>query len=195
MLNKIYSFLLRIVIYYKYKNKHFKFFDKTANIKKLNSQFPYSENIIISKNVHIGNYALLDGAGGITIGEGTIIAPNVTIYSRSHNFSDNIRALPFDDVSIVAEVNIGNYVWIGSHVIILPGVTIADGAIIGSGSVISKDIPNCAVVVGNPAKIIKHRDTKVFKELSQDRENFVYSKFGHTKKFKRKSLVADEFKK
>ena len=98
MFNKISSFLFRIVTFYKYKNKHFKVLDKTANIKKLNSQFSNCENIVISKNVHIGNHALLDGAGGIIIGEGTILAPNVTIYLRSHNFSDNIAALPFDDV-------------------------------------------------------------------------------------------------
>ena len=195
MLNKISSFLFRIVTFYKYKNKHFKVLDKTANIKKLNSQFPNCENIVISKNVHIGNHALLDGAGGIIVGEGTILAPNVTIYSRSHNFSDNIAALPFDNVSITAEVNIGNYVWIGSHVIILPGVTIADGAIVGAGSVVSKDVPKCAVVVGNPAKIIKYRDIKRFRALSQDRKNFVYTKFGHAKKFKKRPSADNGFKK
>ena len=46
--------------------------------------------------------------------------------------------------------------WIGFNVIILKGVTIGEGAVVGAGSVVTKDVPDYAVVAGNPAKIIKH---------------------------------------
>lgn len=53
---------------------------------------------------------------------------------------------------------IGNDVWIGGNAIILPSVSsIGDGSVIGAGAVVTKDVPDFAVVVGNPAKIIKYR--------------------------------------
>ena len=55
-------------------------------------------------------------------------------------------------------VVIGNDVWIGSRVTILPGVHIGNGVIIGAGAVVSKDIPDYAIVGGNPARILKYRN-------------------------------------
>ena len=52
---------------------------------------------------------------------------------------------------------IGDDVWIGGHVIVLPGVHIGTGAIVGAGAVVTKDVPDYAVVGGNPARIIKSR--------------------------------------
>ena len=48
--------------------------------------------------------------------------------------------------------------WIGFNSIIMKGVTIGKGAIVGAGSVVTKDVPDFAVVAGNPAKIIKYTD-------------------------------------
>ncbi len=46
--------------------------------------------------------------------------------------------------------------WIGFECVILKGVTIGEGAVVGSRSVVTKDVPDYAVVAGNPAKIIKY---------------------------------------
>ena len=56
---------------------------------------------------------------------------------------------------------IGNDVFVGHNVTILPGVNkIGDGALIGAGSVVTRDVPDFAIVVGNPAKVIKYRFSK-----------------------------------
>ncbi|MHC4753199.1 MAG: CatB-related O-acetyltransferase [Planctomycetota bacterium] len=53
---------------------------------------------------------------------------------------------------------IGNDVWVGQNAIILPRVErIGDGAVIGAGAIVTKDVPDFAVVSGNPAKVIKYR--------------------------------------
>ena len=54
-------------------------------------------------------------------------------------------------------VSIGNDVWVGADATILSGVTIGDGAIVGAHSVVARDVPPYAVVVGNPAKIVRYR--------------------------------------
>jgi galactoside O-acetyltransferase len=55
-----------------------------------------------------------------------------------------------------APIVIKDKAWIGFHSIIMKGVTIGEGAIVGAGSVVVKDVPDYAVVGGNPAQIIKY---------------------------------------
>ena len=63
---------------------------------------------------------------------------------------------------------VGNDVWIGLESLILPGVTIGDGAIIGARAVVARDVPPYAVVVGNPARVLRQRydDTTIKKLLA-----------------------------
>lgn len=58
---------------------------------------------------------------------------------------------------------------------------IGKGAIIGAGAVVSKDIPDYAIAVGNPAKVVKYRSVETFTKLLIEKEPFVYNKFGHKK--------------
>ena len=55
------------------------------------------------------------------------------------------------------QIIIGNDVWIGAYATIMGGVKIGNGAVIGAGAVVAKDVPPYAVVVGNPARVIKYR--------------------------------------
>ena len=55
-----------------------------------------------------------------------------------------------------APVVIKDKAWIGFNCIIMKGVTIGEGAIVGAGSVVTKDVPDYAIVGGNPAQIIKY---------------------------------------
>jgi acetyltransferase-like isoleucine patch superfamily enzyme len=64
-----------------------------------------------------------------------------------------IRTQPLED----DPVKIGNDVWIGAGCSILPGVTIGNGAVIGARAVVTKDIPENAIAVGVPAKVLKYR--------------------------------------
>lgn len=114
------------------------------------------------------------GAGGVVIGDGTIMAHGVQIISANHNYdSDNLEYLPFDEKWMFKQVIIGKYVWIGANAMVLPGVNIGDGAVIAAGSVVVKDVPPFAVVGGNPAKVLKYRNEDTFRRLERESKSLV----------------------
>lgn len=186
LLKKILSFFFE----YRFRRVKFKLIGKNVVFyDPSRSNFSYPENIVIGDNTNIGPNADFDGAGGISIGKGVIFAPYTCIYSRTHNFdSRHLKALPYDDICWIAKVIIKDYVWIGRNVIILPGVTIGRGAVIGAGAVVSKDVPDYGIAVGNPAAVIKYRDSVIFEALAAEEVPFVYEKLGHRKIFKRKDI-------
>lgn len=115
-----------------------------------------------SGRISIGDYCLISpgtnilSAESISIGDNTMIAADVYISDSDWHGLYN-RARPFRCSS---SITVGNNVWIGYRAIINKGVTIGDNAVVGSGAVVSKNIPDYAVVSGNPAKIIKYLDPK-----------------------------------
>ena len=161
MLGKIrYKLWLRSI------SKSFKHFGQGCHIDKT-VQFNHLSEISLEDYVYIGRDCTFSGHGGITIGRGCVFAHCVDVFSGEHNYnSKDLKTLPFDENFICKPVTIQEYVWIGSHVVILPGVTIGRGAVVGTGAIVTKDIPECAIAVGNPAKIIGYRDKEVFEQLS-----------------------------
>ncbi|WP_315853885.1 acyltransferase [Crateriforma spongiae] len=127
------------------------------------------DSIELGNNVHVGSNATIRGDAGLRIGDHTHIARNCVIYTINHNYHGD--RLPYDDTVVERPVDIGVAVWIGINVIVLPGVKIGDGAIVGAGSVVAGDVPALAIVVGNPAKVVKYRDKEHFASL-RDAEKF-----------------------
>ena len=81
--------------------------------------------------------------------------------------------LPYDDVYEAKSITIGQNVWIGSNVMILPGITIGDGAVIGAGTIVTRDVPRCAIVCGNPCRIVKYRDINRYERLVKSQKNYL----------------------
>ncbi|WP_207532697.1 acyltransferase [Desertivirga arenae] len=116
----------------------------------------YGGNIKIGRNTFLGEYTIIYGHGKVTIGENVLIAMHTCIVSSNHTVPNReliIRSQP----DILLPVTIGDDVWIGANCSILGGINIGRGAIIGAGSVVTRDVPEFAIVVGNPAKVIKYR--------------------------------------
>jgi len=92
----------------------------------------------------------------ITIGDDTLIGPNVTINCANHPLDPNLRgpgALQYNQ-----PVTIGRNVWIGAGVIILAGVAIGDNSVIGAGSLVTKSIPENVLAYGSPCRVIRALD-------------------------------------
>lgn len=129
--------------------------------------------------ITIGNNTFIGGSmfvcvNEIKIGNDVMISWGCTIVdNNAHSLDSKERALDmreahkglhegkvgfYKDWTLVknAPIEIKDNAWIGFNSIILKGVTIGEGAIVGSGSVVTKDVPNYAIVAGNPARIIKY---------------------------------------
>ena len=115
------------------------------------------ENSSLNKGAWIGNDTV--------IGSNVMMGPNVSILSGSHNFDRNDIPMTEQGVPNRKAVTIGDDVWIGTRSIILPGVKIGNHSIIGAGSVVTKDVPEWAIVAGNPATVKKFRNFKIDSEL------------------------------
>ena len=108
-------------------------------------------NVSVGNNTWIGPFTVLDGSGGLSIGDFCSISAGVQIYSHdSVEWAISAGQAPLD----YAETKIGSRCYIGPNVVISKGVTIGDGCIVGANSFVSSDLPDNSRAVGSPARII-----------------------------------------
>jgi acetyltransferase-like isoleucine patch superfamily enzyme len=113
--------------------------------------------IKIGRNSLIGEYSVIRGQGGVTIGDRVYTSPFTQIIAVNHIFDDPQR--PFVDQGITAEgIVIEDDVWLGASAVITDGVRVGKGAVVAAGAVVTKDVPPHTVVAGVPARIIKTID-------------------------------------
>ena len=131
------------------------FLDKCGKNVNIQQFTCFSNRCEIGDNSGIGRGSKLYGK--VVIGNDVMMGPECWIYTQNHAF-DRLD-IPMKDQGPQCEkqVVIGNDVWIGGRVTILPGVHIGNGCIIGAGAVVTKDVPDYAIVGGNPAKVIRFR--------------------------------------
>lgn len=113
----------------------------------------------IGCNCRLGEYVHITCANKIVIGDGVLTGRFVLITDNSHGENTlEEMDIPPQKRTICSKgaVTIGQNVWIGDKVTILPGVCIGDGAIIAAGAVVTENVPNCSVVGGVPARILKY---------------------------------------
>lgn len=115
----------------------------------------YGYNIILGKQVFFNFNCVVLDVCKITIGDRTMIGPDVQIYTATHPLNAKERS---SGKEFGKPITIGEDVWIGGAAIILPGVSIGNRAVIGAGSVVTKDIPEDVFAAGNPCKIIQTID-------------------------------------
>lgn len=112
----------------------------------------YGKNIEVGENFFANyNLTVLD-VGKVIIGDNVKLAPNVSIYTAGHPIHPDSRNSGYE---YGIDIHIGNNVWIGGNSVIVPGVHIGDNVVIGAGSVVTKDIPDNAIAVGNPCRVLR----------------------------------------
>lgn len=180
------SNVLSRVRYY-FGEKHYYLAGRLRTLKYLFQGVVYGKNTTINKCkigrfCRLGYDNMISGS---TIGDYTYTASNTKIYNsdigKYCSISWNVTIGPHEHLTerwsthgfsylsrynivkknislgTVERTSIGHDVWIGCNVVIIRGVKIGNGAVIGAGSVITRDVPKYAIVVGNPATVLKYR--------------------------------------
>jgi len=113
-------------------------------------------DIELADGVNIGFNCEIFSASRVTIGARTLLAAYAYIIGGDHDFSDPSLAV-LDQPRVSAGVAIGDGVWIGAGAKILDGVTIGPRAVVGAAAVVREDVPDGAIAVGIPARVVGAR--------------------------------------
>ncbi len=119
---------------------------KVGQNSKIDSYVYIEEGVIIGDNCKVRPFVFIPT--GVTIEDNVFIGPNVTFTNDKYPRSlGQWKLLP---------TTVKKGASIGANSVIVPGLTVGEGAMVGAGSVVTKNVPNHALVVGNPAKIVKY---------------------------------------
>jgi acetyltransferase-like isoleucine patch superfamily enzyme len=141
-----------------------------------------NDGLRLDDNVYIGrNTTLSCKEGSILIGDYTNISANCSLLSETeitlgrycflaghcylvaggnHSFDDVSRPIMFQPSVSKGGIRISDDVWLGAGVIVLDGAAIGQGTVVGAGAVVTGPLPEYAVAVGSPARVIRDRREK-----------------------------------
>jgi acetyltransferase-like isoleucine patch superfamily enzyme len=114
-------------------------------------------DIEIADGANIGFNSELFSASRVVVGRQTLIAAYCYLIGGDHDFSDPTRAI-LDQGRTSRGITLGEAVWLGAGAKILDGVTVGSHAIVGAGAVVRESVPDLAIAVGMPARIVGTRD-------------------------------------
>ena len=127
----------------------------------------HPHRVSLGDNVVIHKGTMINGGGGLVIGNNVGISYRTTIWTIDHTYH-NGDAIPFDNNALLRPVLIHDNVAIGANVVIMPGLEIGEGAIIGMGAVVTTDVKPLAVMFGNPARAIGFRDEEHYERCKAE---------------------------
>ena len=108
------------------------------------------KKVSIGSGTKVGGRTRLESHDEVSIGR-NVLMNDIDLFAAQHD--------P-DSPGLKGEreaISIGDYAWLPRKIIILPGVRVGSHAVVGTGSVVSRDVPDYAIVVGNPARVVKER--------------------------------------
>lgn len=134
-------------------------------LKKCGKNVNIEKGAVFASGVELGDNSGIGICANIgancVIGKDVMMGPECVIYTSNHRFDSTEVPMREQGFQGIKPVVIGDDVWIGGRVIILPGVKVGSHSIIGAGAIVTKDVPEWAIVAGNPAVVKKYRKEEV----------------------------------
>ncbi|SDA16666.1 Acetyltransferase (isoleucine patch superfamily) [Ruminococcus sp. YE71] len=121
-------------------------------------QMTAPEMVKLGKNVLINGNSLFMAMGGVTLEDDVMVAANVQFLTNNHDLYDRQQLT-------CKPILVRKGAWIGAGASIMPGVCIGRYAVVGAAAVVTKDVPDYAVVIGCPAKVVRELDPKRFEDI------------------------------
>jgi acetyltransferase-like isoleucine patch superfamily enzyme len=113
-------------------------------------------DIEVADGANVGFNCEIFSASRVTIGRDTLLAAYCYVIGGDHDFSDPAAAV-LDQGRRSSGVAIGAGAWLGAGAKILDGVTVGDRAVVGAGAVVREAVPDGAIAVGIPARVVGQR--------------------------------------
>ncbi|HUG16702.1 MAG TPA: acyltransferase [Thermomicrobiales bacterium] len=110
--------------------------------------------IAIGARCIVGEMSIIRGQGGVSIGDDVLIAPKVQILAVEH-IAQTTRTPIIEQGLRASGIVVDTGAWIGAGAIITDGVRVGRNAVVGAGAVVTRDVPDGAVAVGVPARVIR----------------------------------------
>lgn len=114
--------------------------------------------IEIGSGTSIAGSCVLSAATRIRLGRSVLLARNVYIADHMHAYEDVGVPVLDQGFTRIAPIEIDDGAWLGQNVVITPGVRIGRGAVVGANSVVGMNVPDFAVAVGAPARVVRQLD-------------------------------------
>jgi acetyltransferase-like isoleucine patch superfamily enzyme len=112
--------------------------------------------LTIGSGTNIGRFSQINAWREVLIGRNVLIGDRVLITDADHDFLDTGLPICQQGDSFRGAVHIKDGCWIGVGAVILPGVTVGRNAVVAANAVVTQDVPDCSVVGGVPARLIKN---------------------------------------
>lgn len=109
----------------------------------------------IGDGTSIAGNCVLSAASSVRLGRRVLVARGVYVSDHIHAYDDPTRAVLDQGVARVEPVEICDGAWLGQNVVVCPGTRVGRGAVVGANSVVLEDVPDYAVAVGAPARVVR----------------------------------------
>ena len=112
----------------------------------------------IEDGAYIGNFPRITAVGEVVIGAEAMLSDRVYVSDTGHVYEDVTEPIKRQGLRDGRRVEIGPGAWVGIGAAIVGNIRIGRNAVVAANTVVRDDVPDCTVVAGNPAQVVRRHD-------------------------------------